>query len=408
MEVIYLIVLSMITIGVSFCYLPFLILCIEVLALSFIVMFYKRQYLIFMLLILCTFLYRLDNNLHRKELHIGDVVRLEGVINNGIGRIKKIDEKMPIKNLFFSTNGVRDGEVEITGEILNIKKWGKSKKYDIMPEIVDEKERIMKNYFVNKIDEISESYSVDFRNILKGIILGDGDFIDFDLKNKFKYTGSAHLLVISGLHLGVIISFVYIVLKKLKIKKEVRGIVTLGILSFYVLTIGITPSILRAYIMGMIFVLGDVIYEKGDVRKSFGIAFILSVFLYPGWLYNVSFLMSYVAVFAIIFIYPKIPKIKEKNWKGDILNNISLILVIQVCMSPIFIIYFSSLPLFAFLSNLVLIPIGSLFIVLSFVTLLLSNINLHWLISPFTYFIYTLFIESMEIISKIPYLTLEI
>ena len=87
--------------------------------------------------------------------------------------------------------------------------------------------------------------------------------------------------------------------------------------------------------MGVIFLFGKIFYENIDIEKSLAVSFIISLFLNPVSIYEVSFKLSYLAVAAIIFIYPFI--IKFYKGKSKLIKNIVLIGTIQVFLLPILI-----------------------------------------------------------------------
>lgn len=356
------------------------------------------------------FFFRLYIITYKEKVEIGDVVEITGRVDAGKGRIETIDGKYFLENTYFLVNKVEDGEKIILGDIENIKnlKWGTQYKLNVQE--VRENKNIFKEFFIMKIKKISENYTIGLENFLRATILGEGHLIDNELKELFRYTGTAHLLVISGLHIGVIISGIVLLLLKLKISKRIRYFLTFLILSIYVLSIGKSPSVLRSYIMGGIYLLGNVIYEKVNTKKSFLIAFIISLLIYPTWIYSISFWMSYVAVFSIIFIYQKLPKfnIRKNIYLNKILNSILLTIVVQISMTPIFYIFFKNIPLLSFFTNILLIPIASIFIIIGFITLFLSNFYLEFLLLPILNYSYIFLIESVQLLSRIPYLTLEL
>lgn len=404
MEAIYLIVFSLGIIGVSFYYFPFFIcifLSIVTIGVSF---FYNRKISVFIALILTIFLYRLDTKIYKDIVSVGDVVDIEGSVISGRGKINKIDGKFPLERIYFIVDRVEDSDIFLNGTVEKItrKSWGNY--YKIIPDVVEEDSNFFKKYFKRNIESITENFGSDFENFYKGVILGEGELLDYELVKKFRKIGISHLLVISGLHISIIIYGILNFLKIFKMKKEIRYSLAMIFLSIYVFSIGLSPSIFRAYIMGCIYLLGNILYEKVNSKKSLCIAFIISLIINPQWLYSISFIMSYGAVFSIIYVYPIIPKFKFKK----VVNSLILILTIQICMMPITFIFFKNIQIFSFISNFILIPIGSLFVLFAFFTLFLSFFSLGWIGSYITYFMYLFFMKSVDVLENIPYLTLEL
>jgi competence protein ComEC len=65
--------------------------------------------------------------------------------------------------------------------------------------------------------------------------------------------------------------------------------------------------------MALIFIGGKIFYEDIDATKSLAVAFIGGIFINPVSMNEVSFILSYLAVFAIICIYPIIRKVLYKG-----------------------------------------------------------------------------------------------
>lgn len=370
----------------------------------------KKNYIgIIFIILISVFFFRLNSRIFKRDIEVGDYLKVYGKVDACILKVITIDNKYPRNNMYMNINKIRDGYTEIEGEVESIKenRWGKGYNLNVIEE--KRKEKILKNYFIKKISRVTENYSLELENFYKAVILGEGELIETELKEKFRYTGTSHVLVISGLHIGIIISGILFVLLKANIKKQMRYSITLLIITIYIFSVGFTPSIFRAYIMGSIFLLGNIFYEKSSSKKNLILSFIISLLIFPEWIYSLSFWMSYTAVFSIIIVYPKIPKITKfrYNYTNKILNSLVFMLTIQLCMTPILFIYFKNLPLFSFLGNFIIVPVATLFILSAFLTLFLSNFYLEFLLSPLVNIIYIVLIKLVSIVAQIPYLTLE-
>ncbi|MBC2855921.1 MAG: ComEC/Rec2 family competence protein [Cetobacterium sp.] len=411
METIFVISLQFLILGYCFHIFPFYFVLLVALTCSGFIIIFERKLLKLLSILPLIFILRLNSTVNNVTYHLGDKINIEALVKTGKGKINKIDGKYVINQQYVYVDKIPNGISNITGVItsLNIKD---NNIYYKLDKIIHTQKNpsLLKVYFQNKIENLTENYSHSLKNFYRAILLGEGNRLEWDVIKNFRYTGTAHLLVISGLHISVIISLIIYLLKFSPLSKEIQYVLTLIFLTGYIISIGFYPSVTRAYIMGVIFILGNIIYEKVDPRKSLALAFSTSLLIFPYWLTSVSFILSYWAVGTILFIYPYIPKPKKiKNkWFLKFYNNISLIITIQLSMTPIFIYYFNSLPLLAFLANLVIIPIGTIFIILAFVSLLLSNIYLGGALMPLTNICYEFLIFTVDFFSIIPYLTLEV
>lgn len=401
MEKIYLIgaIFAIIEIGLYlFSPIPLIIFFVFLLG-SFWLVFRIKNREIYILSFL--FLVRVLFVVNFENYKIGDIVKIKTEISNGVGKIERIENKMPLfrKNIYLN---IEDGKYEILAEITGIKP-----RYISVEEIekIKKEENKIEITLKNKIKKLRNYLSNGCVNLIEITVLGEKKKIYKDIEENFRKSGASHLLAISGLHLGVISGVILYILNKLSLKREIKYSGALLILSLYVFAIKLSPSVLRAYIMAVVYMVGNIIYERNDIKKSFIVAFIVNLFLYPNSLGDISFVMSYLCVFLILWIYPKfeIKKIKNKNFY----NILIFLLVIQVGITPITLYFFGTMGVLSFFTNLILTPIGSMFIILGFISIILPES----LIRMFLFFIQGVY-DLIEVLLKnfqnIPYLTIGI
>ncbi|MCS5423023.1 MULTISPECIES: ComEC/Rec2 family competence protein [Psychrilyobacter] len=300
---------------------------------------------------------------------------------------------------------LEDGSYNVLGRINKIE--------DARIELVvlkDEKiETPIKDLLNNRVEKLVSAFPYEFQNFVAAVLLGRKDGISQEVREKFNYTGTSHILVISGLHIGIIIFSILVLLKKLpyQIRYAMAGI----ILTAYCYGVGFTPSVLRAYIMGVLYLGAKIFYEEREMKKALMLAFMVSGFINPYAIRSISYQMSYLALAGILFLYPKIQGeikrfIPKKLKKIKLIDFLILSFSIQLILIPIFLYYFRVLPLFSFIPNLIVIPLGTVTVQVLFIALLLSFIGLGKILMPLGYYLYKLLSLIIDIFSKIPFLTL--
>ena len=276
----------------------------------------------------------------------------------------------------------------------------------------------MRRYILNIFDElfITEDNLYAFS---RAAILGEKSEVGKDMKDRFKYTGLAHLIVISGSHIGLVIIGIVKILDTLNIKYRIKYIAALAVLSLYCTLVGMSPGILRAYIMGAMMICARIFFEQEDSKKSLFISLAVILVLNPYAIFDISMQLSYMAVTAIIFVYPPIEKLCEIKFLGnmktglvkDTVKLMLLSLTIQITSIPLFLYYFDKLPLFSFLLNIVGVPLGTILIeVLFFITLcnILYLKILNILFIPLAKIIYNGFEGFIFLGNKVPLLQVDI
>lgn len=335
-----------------------------------------------------------------------DIVKIKVEVNNGMGQIIKIDNRYPKIRSYTFIPEIPNGKYMILAEIAKIENR-KDMQYFYINKITEEKieKSWLKNYFENNVKKFINNGNSEFKRVYRAVILGEGKELTRTMRKEFSYVGISHLMALSGLHIGIILGVCSFISKKLPISRKNRYIFMLCSLTIYFFGVKHSPSLIRAYIMAVIFIVGKIFYEDTDASKSLAAAFIGGIFISPVSMNEVSFILSYLAVFAIICIYPIIKKVIYRG-KSKFIGKMILLTTVQFFLIPILIKEFGTIQFLSFFSNLIILPIGTLYIVISFIGLLLENIGLGFIIFPIANIIFETFMKLVEIFSKVPYLTL--
>ena len=103
--------------------------------------------------------------------------------------------------------------------------------------------------FLNVIKKIfKDNFDGRISNIIIGILLGDTDEIEPDIKENFSESNISHILAVSGMHVGFVILFCNLTFSKI-IGKRKTCIITIMVLILYMFLTGLSPSVVRASIM---------------------------------------------------------------------------------------------------------------------------------------------------------------
>lgn len=213
--------------------------------------------------------------------------------------------------------------------------------------------------------------------IAKALILGIKDHLDNEVKESYSAAGAMHVLAVSGLHVGIVYMFLQFLFGKLKVTKKGRVIfssITITIIWCYALITGLSPSVMRAATMFSIVALGEVNSLKGNVYNSLGLAAFILLLIDPYLIYSVGFQLSFSAVFGIVYLQPKIYRLREFNlWifdKAWAITSVSI--AAQIATLPLTAFYFHQFPTYFLVSNLVVIPAATCMLVLGILMLLLD------------------------------------
>ena len=214
-------------------------------------------------------------------------------------------------------------------------------------------------YFFNK--------NLNERNagLLSSLILADKSLVDSMDRDRFDSLGMSHILAVSGLHIGVLALFLEFIIKKISKNKKFTDLALVIILFLYIMAIGFPISAVRAFLFYILY-RGNTYLEKDiDNRDIFFLSLSIFLFINPMAIYSISLLLSYGAIFGLIFVYPHL--IERVSSKSLINKSIIGTLSVLISVFPLVNYYFSGFSLLVFAANLFIVPIYSIIISLGFI-----------------------------------------
>ncbi|KNF09370.1 DNA internalization-like competence protein ComEC/Rec2 [Gottschalkia purinilytica] len=259
--------------------------------------------------------------------------------------------------------------------------------------------------FKKKISFIlDKNLDTENSSIIKSIILGDSTYLDENTQNKFRNLGIAHVLAVSGLHIGIIFAFILYILNFLKVHRKIASILAIILILIYGYIIGYPPSVVRSSVMFSLLIVSTITYRRYDSINILALSAFIMLIYKPLWLFNMGFQLSYVATLSILLFNSKVKKIFSNKFRflADILSPI---ISVYIGMLPISLYYFNSLQIISILSNLVLVPLLSLSLIISFImiiTYLMSSIVSN-VIGYFINILLVIFTKSMNLVHNLSY-----
>jgi competence protein ComEC len=135
--------------------------------------------------------------------------------------------------------------------------------------------------------------------IARAMLLGDRSFLDSEEAEPFRETGAFHILVLAGVHVGIIAALFFWAGKELRLPVSARALMTIAALGFYMGIIEDRPPIVRAALMAIIYLLGRILYRRIALLNTVSIAAITILLARPSEIGQTSFQLTFLAA-AII------------------------------------------------------------------------------------------------------------
>lgn len=152
--------------------------------------------------------------------------------------------------------------------------------------------------------------------ILSAITVGYSDELDEDIRENFRAAGIAHSLALSGFHVGIIVLLVTFVLFPLRSNyrlRQTRFIISLILIWFYALMVGMPESVVRAVIMLSIILIAKIFGQKTSTFSALCVAVIVILAYSPFSLFSSGFQLSVFAVLGIIALSEKLNPFNPNN-----------------------------------------------------------------------------------------------
>lgn len=135
--------------------------------------------------------------------------------------------------------------------------------------------------------------------VLKAVLLGDRSALDSATIDAFRESGLYHLLVVAGLHVGLLVMLLGVLLRWLRIPRRGHGAILLTFLVCYAMVAEQRAPTLRAALMIGIYLLGDMLFREHRPLNAVGIAALLLLVDRPLWLFETGFELSFAAALLI-------------------------------------------------------------------------------------------------------------
>ena len=162
-------------------------------------------------------------------------------------------------------------------------------------------ERI-RNALLRSIDGLYPRWSAQGRygTVLKAVLLGDRSALDSETIENFRKTGLYHLLVIAGLHVGLLVLLASWLVGLFPLGERARCLMVLAFLIFYSLLVEQRAPTLRATLMISVYLLARLLDRGHSALNTIGLAALILMLSRPAWLFESGFQLSFSAALLIV------------------------------------------------------------------------------------------------------------
>ena len=203
--------------------------------------------------------------------------------------------------------------------------------------------------------------------------MDDGDYL------AMQETGLAHLFAVSGLHCAFLVTLLALLISR---RQRLLCAVTIPLLLFYMVMVGMSPSVVRACIMQIFLLIAPLFRRGSDPLTSLAAALLVILLCNPFAAASVSLQLSFSATLGMVLLSPRLYKLLTGWYKGKcrplrtalcfVAANLSATLSAVVFTAPLTAWYFRIFVLVAPLSSFLAVPAAGGSFMAAFVTVLLG------------------------------------
>lgn len=216
--------------------------------------------------------------------------------------------------------------------------------------------RRLQSYIVSLLG--ASPLSDETTEFLTATIVGDDSLLLAETRQEFSTSGLAHILALSGLHVGLIAIIIAIILLPLSIMgyNRTRLIITIILLWGYAVMTGLTPSVTRAAIMTTLYIIGIIIQRRHSSINALCFAALIILLFSPLQLYSAGFQLSFAAVLAILLFANRINPVNRKHHIGYYITSLACVsMSATLGTALISAYYFHSFPVYFLIANILVI-----------------------------------------------------
>ena len=221
----------------------------------------------------------------------------------------------------------------------------------------------------------------DALSVVSAMALGDKSALTKELKDVYSITGASHVLALSGLHLGIIYTLIVLLTSGRRSFFTLHSsfFTILGIWAF-VFLVGLSTSVVRSALMLSLYALMSLGHRDKMSVNTLAFTAIALLIVNPLSLFDVGFQMSFMAVFAILILYPLFEGVFSQEYLLShrvvrwVWGMVTVSCAAQIGVAPLIAYYFGRFSTYFILTNFIVIPATTLILYLSLLVFIVPSL----------------------------------
>ncbi len=162
---------------------------------------------------------------------------------------------------------------------------------------------------------------------VRALLLGDRTDLDEETRDAFASTGLLHVLAVSGLHVGILVVILVMLLQSIGVTRRHAPWLIMPVLMVYAVVVGLRASVLRATIMSGMLLGAMLLKRRPDTLAALAVSAVGILAACPGQWTDSGFILSFAAILGLVLVGPKLmPRgvaesgMEEEEWSVEPLS----------------------------------------------------------------------------------------
>jgi competence protein ComEC len=239
--------------------------------------------------------------------------------------------------------------------------------------------------------------------VVEALLLGNRKRMDPEISRSLQDAGIFHLFAISGAHIAIISFLVFSVFRLLRLPDRTNYLLLIGFLLLYASLVEGRPSVMRATIMALAFLVGKLIWRKVNLLNTLAISAFILLMVNPSNLFSLGFQLTFAATLSILLFFPKIinflPRLPLR-----ISEIFALSLTAQMGVLPFVALAFNRITFSSLILNFAAIPVVALIMGFGYIFLLFMSISpvAAGILAKIIHFLVSFLISASHLLDPIP------
>ena len=165
-----------------------------------------------------------------------------------------------------------------------------------------------KRLFAKKVSFFLLEHSPDenVSSMLEALLIGNRKNISPEITRAFRNTGLAHFISLSGLHVGILLGFVWIVLNLFLTGKGIKATICILFIMLFMMVVPPVAPTVRACVIAIFMCLAIIFGKRAGLFNALAVSWMVILLIKPTEIYSAGFQLSFACVAGIILFAGRI------------------------------------------------------------------------------------------------------